>query len=138
MRKLTRQYCSILSLVLKRKWYCTIESGKKLEEYRDDSAYWRRRINNWISNGGFPVVEFRLGYGKPLEERRDLSRLEVRDSNTVGKDYLLIVVSRSRERMLPEEFQDKRLYNSIRLHAGQVKRLVKALNQFLREKGESR
>ena len=76
--------------------------------------------------------------GKPLEERRNLSRLEVRDSNTVGKDYLLIVVSRSRERMLPEEFKDKRLYNSIRLHAGQVKRLVKALNQFLREKGESR
>lgn len=76
--------------------------------------------------------------GKPLEERRDWSRLEVRDSNTVGKDYLLLVVSRAWERMLPEERQDKRLYNSIRLHAGQVKRLVKALNQFLREKEESR
>lgn len=76
--------------------------------------------------------------GKPLEERRDWGRLEVRDSNTVGKDYLLLVVSRARERMLPEEFQDKRLYNGIRLHAGQVKRLVKALNRFLREKEESR
>ena len=63
MRKLTRQYCSILSLV-EHKWYRMIESGKKLEEYLDDSAYWRRRINNWISMKGFPVVEFRLGKGK--------------------------------------------------------------------------
>lgn len=64
MRKLARQDCSILSLV-ERKWYRMIESGKKLEEYLDDSAYWRKRINNWwIAGDGLKVVEFRLGKGK--------------------------------------------------------------------------
>lgn len=64
MRKLARQDCSILSLV-ERKWYRMIESGKKLEEYLDDSTYWRKRINNWwIAGDGLKVVEFRLGKGK--------------------------------------------------------------------------
>lgn len=65
MKKLKRSECAILPLVLKGKWYDMIESGKKLEEYRDCKPYWNRRINNWwYYKHGVRVVEFRLGYKK--------------------------------------------------------------------------
>lgn len=46
--KLDRRRCSILSLVLKRKWYDMIANGEKREEYRDDKYYYRTRIQNAI------------------------------------------------------------------------------------------
>ncbi len=46
--KLDRRRCSILSLVLKRKWYDMIANGEKLEEYRDVKDYYRTRIRNFI------------------------------------------------------------------------------------------
>ena len=33
-----------LYLILHRKWFDAIASGKKLEEYRDRTSYWQRRI----------------------------------------------------------------------------------------------
>ena len=59
-----RRKCVILPLVLKGKWYDMIASGEKREEYRDYSAYWEKRINNWCDKRGLHVVEFRLGYAK--------------------------------------------------------------------------
>lgn len=47
-KKLDRRRCSILSLVLKRKWYDMIASGEKLEEYRDVKDYYRTRLRNFI------------------------------------------------------------------------------------------
>lgn len=46
--KLERRRCSILSLVLKRKWYDMIANGEKREEYRDVKDYYRTRIRNVI------------------------------------------------------------------------------------------
>ena len=56
-----------LFLVLKRKWYEMIDSGIKLEEYRDDTPYWRNRLmkysNAALLRGMFQVT-FQLGYKK--------------------------------------------------------------------------
>lgn len=62
MKTLKRSECSILPLVLKRRWFEMIERGEKTEEYRDDTDYWWTRTSNWCERGGSLVVEFRLGY----------------------------------------------------------------------------
>ena len=56
--------CAVLRLVLTGKWYDMIASGQKVEEYRDMSDYWTRRIRNWIERPGIHVVAFSLGYRK--------------------------------------------------------------------------
>lgn len=48
MRNLRRSECAVLHLVLNKKWYDMISSGKKLEEYRDVKDYYRTRIRNTI------------------------------------------------------------------------------------------
>ena len=66
MMILKRSECAILSLVLTRKWYVQIFSGKKLEEYRDATKYWRVRLSNWVEKSIIfrktLVIEFRRGY----------------------------------------------------------------------------
>jgi hypothetical protein len=67
MKQLKRSECAVLPLVLKGKWYDMIASGKKKEEYRDATKYWRVRVSNWShyfyeKPSKIPVVEFRLGY----------------------------------------------------------------------------
>lgn len=65
MVELKRSACSILSLVLKGKWFDMIASGEKREEYRMATDYWLERLANWdLHPAGTPVVEFRLGYAK--------------------------------------------------------------------------
>lgn len=44
MVRLKRNECSVLKLVLKRKWYDMIASGEKKEEYRDSRKHWWTRI----------------------------------------------------------------------------------------------
>ena len=67
----------MLQLVLKEKWFRMIESGEKLEEYRDIKPYWWKRIltSDYLENpndGGYAFrhkfVRFRLGYKKDAEE----------------------------------------------------------------------
>lgn len=66
MRKLHKDDCSILHLVLKGKWYDMIASGGKAEEYRDDTPFWSPRIWNWWECAGkTKVVAFQRGYRKP-------------------------------------------------------------------------
>lgn len=68
MVKLKRSECSILSLVLKGKWYDMIASGEKREEYRDDKPYWNTRISRWFNEGMAKVhhvVAFSRGYARP-------------------------------------------------------------------------
>ena len=62
MIELRRSECSILPLVLKRRWFDMIKVCSKHQEYRDYSDYWARRLFNWDRKDGIPVVEFRLGY----------------------------------------------------------------------------
>lgn len=40
----TSQIMKTIHLVLKHKWYDMIESGEKLEEYREWTEYWRKRL----------------------------------------------------------------------------------------------
>lgn len=49
-----------LKLVLKKKWYDMISSGQKLEEYRDVTDYWNKRICGRQKK----YVTFYLGYAK--------------------------------------------------------------------------
>lgn len=56
--------CAVLRLVLTGKWYDLIKSGKKKEEYRDITDYWRNRLNNWLQRPGIHVVAFSFGYRK--------------------------------------------------------------------------
>ena len=66
MHKLKKSECTILPLVLKKKWYDLIDSGEKKEEYRADKPYWDVRIGNWLnkaqSKNLAPVVAFSCGY----------------------------------------------------------------------------
>jgi len=55
----------ILHLTLHRTWFDLIASGNKTMEYRQDTAYWHKRIFNddgW--NRRFDEIHFRNGYGK--------------------------------------------------------------------------
>ena len=64
MDEIKREKCTILSLVLKGKWYDMIEQGGKREEYRAATKYWSRRLYNWdakFTAHTTPVVEFRRG-----------------------------------------------------------------------------
>lgn len=40
----TSQIMKTIHLVLKHKWYDMIESGEKLEEYRECTEYWMKRL----------------------------------------------------------------------------------------------
>lgn len=61
------------------------------------------------------------GQSASIEERRRFGHLEVYDSNTCGKTYLCMKVTDLLHRP----------GGHIRLHKGQVKRLIKALQKFI-------
>ena len=65
MRTLKRSECSVLTLVLKGKWYDMIASGVKREEYREIKPYWNKRICGWLERKGRGVVAFSRGYCTP-------------------------------------------------------------------------
>lgn len=66
MRKLAKGSCSILHLILKKKWYDMIDSGVKTEEYRDETPHWERIYSWWRKEFDRPhVVAFQRGYKKP-------------------------------------------------------------------------
>lgn len=50
----------ILHLTLYRKWFDQISDGTKKIEYRDDTPYWRKRLDGKV----FDEVWFTNGYGK--------------------------------------------------------------------------
>jgi len=66
MITLERSKCSILPLVLKKRWFDMVALGQKKEEYRDCTDYWETRIANWLEGAQLfnlpAVIEFRLGY----------------------------------------------------------------------------
>lgn len=59
----------ILPLHLNRKWFEMIASGKKREEYRANTEYWKTRILNWQERAGKKTlkVRFFLGYAKDAQ-----------------------------------------------------------------------
>lgn len=52
----------ILDLPLKKEWYNMIESGDKLEEYREIKSYWEKRLCR--TKGNYTHIRFRYGYTK--------------------------------------------------------------------------
>ena len=73
MRRISKNYCSVLPLVLKGKWYDMIASGEKKEEYREYKEFWIKRIGKWQDTRydhpvGEPmkmdVIAFSRGYKK--------------------------------------------------------------------------
>ena len=56
----------ILDLPLKAKWYDMIDSGDKLEEYREYKDYWRKRLidEETLRLKPYTHVRFRYGYTK--------------------------------------------------------------------------
>lgn len=69
MRKISRQDCVVMPLVLKGKWYDMIASGEKKEEYREFKDFWIKRIEKWQDNRVDrecpDVIAFSKGYRKP-------------------------------------------------------------------------
>ena len=57
--RLVEQGMTVLDLVLTYKWYDMIESGEKPEEYRDNTPYWRKRLQ---SGKRYTHVCFHRGY----------------------------------------------------------------------------
>lgn len=64
--------------------------------------------------------------GETIEERRKWGRIGVYDSNTCGKDYLVVKVSNT-------VTNGTDMCAHIRLHRGQVKTLIRALEKFVKE-----
>ena len=66
-----RKIMSVLHLVVKRKWFDQIVSGRKKIEYREYTPYWCKRLL-MLSPAGkliykyFDEVSFRAGYGKSV------------------------------------------------------------------------
>lgn len=67
MKRVELERCSVITLVLKRKWYEMIESGEKLQEYRTSKNV-MKQIERWLGRAIIHdkhlVVRFCLGYGK--------------------------------------------------------------------------
>jgi hypothetical protein len=74
--RLKRSECSVLTLVLKGKWYDRIASGEKKEEYREYKDFWIKRVEHWQNRRVCPgplflkedkidVIAFSRGYCKP-------------------------------------------------------------------------
>jgi len=49
----------VLHLTLKKQWFDMVESGEKLEEYREIKPYWDVRLAK-----NYDVIKFRNGYSK--------------------------------------------------------------------------
>lgn len=107
-----------LHLVLKGKWFDMIDSGVKLEEYREIKGYWVKRLLCWIGRScqffgedysrtdrlqipsgyykAFDVVEFQHGYSKTARRMKfECLGIEIRTGNTdwgaePGKEYFVI------------------------------------------------
>lgn len=47
MRRISKTFCCVLPLVLKKRWYDMIASGVKKEEYREYKEFWIKRIEKW-------------------------------------------------------------------------------------------
>lgn len=65
---------------------------------------------------------YRRGYVTERSERARFGHLIIRDSNTAGRDYLLVGCNKR---------ADNNLDSSIRLHKGQVKQVIRALHKWL-------
>lgn len=63
-----------LHLVLKHKWFDMIAAGVKLEEYREITDYWTKRI--WERRGEIDSVCFHRGYTSLTITRRVLAIVE--------------------------------------------------------------
>ncbi len=84
-----------LFLILKGEWYRMIEQGIKLEEYRNITEYWERRI----SNREYKTVTFQLGYS--LKNRMTFEAASIRKGMgnskwgaTPFKRYFVITLGR--------------------------------------------
>ena len=66
-----------LKLVLKRQWYEMIEAGKKLEEYREATPFWGKRLTDHFEWASALLASQRLCAGsvQALRIRHLLSRL---------------------------------------------------------------
>lgn len=60
----------VLHISIKREYFEQIKDGSKLFEYRDQTAYWAKRL----VGRDYDEVHFKLGYPKA----NDFSRIEVR------------------------------------------------------------
>lgn len=66
-----------LRLPLKERWYRMIESGVKLEEYREITPYWKRRLfgkENVSCMKTFTHAHFTLGYPRKDDASRHMVR----------------------------------------------------------------
>lgn len=64
----------VLYLHLKKKWFDMFASGEKLEEYRDDTPYWQKRLIDKSGNlKQYDCVIFLSGYPEKGCENRILS-----------------------------------------------------------------
>lgn len=63
-----------LHLLLKHRWFDMIASGRKLEEYRERTDYWTKRI--WERRGEIDSVCFHRGYTSVTITRRVFAIVE--------------------------------------------------------------
>lgn len=52
----------MLTFPIKKKWFDMLETGEKGEEYRDDTPYYRARLEGYL--GTVQFIKFRNGYSK--------------------------------------------------------------------------
>lgn len=52
----------ILHLILKKKWFDLIASGRKVVEFRECKPYWQKRLTDGSGLQKFDEIHFRNGY----------------------------------------------------------------------------
>jgi hypothetical protein len=86
----------ILYLTLKRRWYDMIDSGEKLEEYRELKQYWEDRLGEDVNGRFHDAVEFRNGYHREARRMKfAIDEIVVGPGNPEwgaepGKEYFVI------------------------------------------------
>ena len=78
LREDAGDYC--LKLVLKGVWYRMIESGEKVEEYREITPYWCNRL---LYYGSLGAEEFWEGVLKNTKDLKTLAEYGTREYDTV-------------------------------------------------------
>jgi len=78
----------LLHLNLYKKWFIKIMNGKKKEEYRDKTPYWKKRLfDDKGKTKKYDFIIFRNGYKKDAPEMK----VEFLGVKNKGKNYAILL-----------------------------------------------
>lgn len=83
----------ILHLTLKKVWFDLIASGEKVEEYRENKPYWKKRLTDEKAFLEFDEIHFKNGYSKEAPFMRVVPGKIFRDYRVLdGKEQFVFII----------------------------------------------